>query len=159
MFSLQPTMRSSFAKLQRIANTTTIAPLSENYKRSLITLFNQSGSFLSSSEIPEAINSTLTNSNPGLPHHLNSIRFVKENNTANSKPLQKSIGSYHTEEIRRGSYSTDEFGEPLQWRESGLQNLSERDQMVRDALFGTDSNAAPGLHSVEDAEEQLNRVA
>lgn len=146
-------MRASAAKLQRISNTTTIAPLSNDLKRNLITLFNQSGKFLSSSEIPDAINTTLTNNTPGLPQHLTVARFEKEDNTSNSKPLAKSVGSYMTEDIPRGEM--DEFGQRLQWAFPGIENLSEREKILRDALYGTDSDAAPGLEIVDEAERQL----
>ncbi|EOR04943.1 hypothetical protein J056_000302 [Wallemia ichthyophaga EXF-994] len=147
-------MRACIVKLQRISNTTSVAPLSKDIKRNLITLFNQSGNFLSSSEIPEAINATLTRSNPDFPQHLTKVSFEKEGNTSNSKPLAKSVSSYVTEDIPRGQIR-DEFDAAVQWPMPGIENLSEREKIVRDALYGTDSSNAPGLEIVEEAERQL----
>ncbi|TIB93806.1 hypothetical protein E3Q18_04420 [Wallemia mellicola] len=149
-------LKSTALTLQRVKYTTTVAPLSDSAKRELITLFNQSQNFLNSAEIPNKIDSTLTNSNPGLPHHLTTVKFEKSDSSSNSKPLLRSSRLHFNEDIYRSGF--DEFGDRIQWPSPGVHNLSDRERILRDTLFGTDSDGAPGLEIVEEAEGQLKNT-
>ena len=146
-------MKNSVINLNKFKNTISLAPPSNQIKRTLVGLFNQSQYFLNANQYSDAIDHTLTQSNPQAPHHLLYPKLEKDDKHSNSKPIQKRSVSYFNDEIYRGGF--DELGQRVQWPSSGITSLSDRERLIRDALFGTDNDGAPGLEIVQESESQL----